>query len=127
MRAVNESDAKQMWVTSQFGQQIINVGTNLPLQAGNGRTWSYNQTEMILKDDRSPHKALTRGWAKKDGVHVVTWDKTKDLIVQLFIKQTREERTGLSGRYSCSKILNYEKNPTFEKPYRSTFQASKST
>ena len=36
MRSVNENESKQLWVESDFGQQLINVGTNFPLQAGAG-------------------------------------------------------------------------------------------
>ena len=32
MATVDEKDGRQLWVTSDYGNQLINVETNLPLQ-----------------------------------------------------------------------------------------------
>ena len=46
----------------------------------------------MLIDARTSNKVLTRGWGKVEGAWTGTWDKKTDLIVQLFIKQTRKDR-----------------------------------
>ena len=52
MMTVDENDSTQKWVLSDYGQQIINVGTNLPLQAWEGRNWIWNGEAKVLIDAR---------------------------------------------------------------------------
>ena len=52
----DESDPTQLWVTSDYGQQLINVGTNLPFQAHEGRSWIWDEEGKVLIDARKPNK-----------------------------------------------------------------------
>ena len=52
----DESDLTQLWVTSDYGQQLINVGTNLPFQAHEGRSWIWDEEGKVLIDARKPDK-----------------------------------------------------------------------
>ena len=56
MMTKDDSDHTQLWVTSDFGQQLINVGTNLPFQAHEGRSWIWDQEGKVLIDARKPDK-----------------------------------------------------------------------
>ena len=48
MRSVNENESKQLWVESDFGQQLINVGTNFPLQAGAGLVTNHSNARWWI-------------------------------------------------------------------------------
>ena len=56
MMTKDESDPTQLWVTSDYGQQLINVGTNLPFQAHEGRSWIWDEEGKVLIDARKPNK-----------------------------------------------------------------------
>ena len=56
MMTKDDSDPTQLWVTSDYGQQLINVGTNLPFQANEGRSWTWDQEGKVLIDARKPNK-----------------------------------------------------------------------
>ena len=56
MMTKDDSDPTQLWVTSDYGQQLINVGTNLPFQANEGRSWIWDQEGKVLIDARKPNK-----------------------------------------------------------------------
>ena len=71
----NENDPKQLWVTSDYGQQLINVGTNLPLQAGIGKSWIWDKEGMVLKDARKTDTVMDRGWSQEDGKSVGTFNR----------------------------------------------------
>jgi len=71
----NEKDPKQLWVTSDYGQQLINVGTNLPLQAGIGKSWIWDKEGMVLKDARKTDTVMDRGWSQEDGKSVGTFNR----------------------------------------------------
>ena len=47
-----------MWVFSDYGQQVINVGTNMPLMAGQGRSWVYDDNSKTLDDGRNIDKVV---------------------------------------------------------------------
>ena len=56
MNTINSNPA-QKWVISDYGQQLINVGTNLPLKAGTeGRSWIWDSEGMVLIDARKTNK-----------------------------------------------------------------------
>ena len=59
MMTKDESDPTQLWVTSDYGQQLINVGTNLPFQAHEGRSWIWDEEGKVLIDARKPNKVGT--------------------------------------------------------------------
>ena len=80
----NESDPTQLWVASDYGQQLINVGTNLPLQAGQGKSWILDKESMVLVDARDTNKAMTRAWTMEDGATVTTYTN-RSSIVQKFV------------------------------------------
>ena len=54
----DDSDLTQLWVTSDYGQQLINVGTNLPFQAHEGRSWIWDEEGKVLIDARKPNKVV---------------------------------------------------------------------
>ena len=69
----DETDPNQLWVASDYGQQFINVGTNLPLQAGEGKSWIFDG--LYLVDARNTNMVMT---AKKgqDGANVLTQENS---------------------------------------------------
>jgi len=84
MMTKDESDLTQLWVTSDYGQQLINVGTNLPFQAHEGRSWIWDQEGKVLIDARKPDKVMVRGWNQNDGAGVFTYQRNNGPS-QLFI------------------------------------------
>ena len=50
---MDRTNAHQMWVFSDYGQQVINVGTNMPLKAGQARSWVYDDNSKTLDDGRN--------------------------------------------------------------------------
>ena len=53
METMDRTNAHQMWVFSDYGQQVINVGTNMPLKAGQARSWVYDDNSKTLDDGRN--------------------------------------------------------------------------
>ena len=72
----DETDPNQLWVASDYGQQFINVGTNLPLQAGEGKSWIWDG--LFLLDARNTKMVMTVQywlWLKdEDGANVLTFE-----------------------------------------------------
>ena len=50
---MDRTNAHQMWVFSDYGQQVINVGTNMPLKADQARSWVYDDNSKTLDDGRN--------------------------------------------------------------------------
>ena len=73
----DETDPNQLWVASDYGQQFINVGTNLPLQAGEGKSWIWDGKYLV--DARNTNMVMTVQywlWLKdEDGANVLTFEK----------------------------------------------------
>jgi len=80
----NENDPNQLWVASDYGQQFINVGTNLPLEAGIGKSWIWDKEGMVLKNARKPNEVMDRGWKQEDGKSIGTFGRHNGTN-QLFI------------------------------------------
>ena len=80
----NENDPNQLWVASDYGQQFINVGTNLPLAAGIGKSWIWDKEGMVLKNARKPNEVMDRGWKQEDGKSIGTFGRHNGTN-QLFI------------------------------------------
>ena len=80
----NENDPNQWWVASDYGQQFINVGTNLPLAAGIGKSWIWDKEGMVLKNARKPNEVMDRGWKQEDGKSIGTFGRHNGTN-QLFI------------------------------------------
>ena len=66
--------------TTDFGNQVLNKDTGLPLSAGwpNSGSWRLNGKLVALDDqnriiDLVQGRALDRGWNQADGVTVGTW------------------------------------------------------
>jgi len=75
MMTQNENNPNQKWVFSDYGKQIINVGTNLPMKAGKGRNWIWDKEGMVMIDARRTNEVMDRGWQEKDGKSVGTWGR----------------------------------------------------
>merc|ERR1719189_2095602 len=75
MMTTNENNPNQKWVFSDYGEQIINVGTNLPMKAGKGRSWIWDKEGMGMIDARRTNEVMDRGWQEKDGKSVGTWGR----------------------------------------------------
>ena len=83
----NETDPNQLWVASDYGQQFINVGTNLPLQAGEGKSWIWDG--LYLVDARNTNMVMTAKKANdnQDGAIVLTQENS-GIKRQKFEKKT---------------------------------------
>ena len=58
--------------TTDFGNQVINKETRLPLQCGFGKDWRLDGSLVALDEksriiDLRREKALDRGWVQADG------------------------------------------------------------
>ena len=83
----DETDPNQLWVASDYGQQFINVGTNLPLQAGEGKSWIWDG--LYLVDARNTNMVMTAKKANdnQDGANVLTQENS-GIKRQKFEKKT---------------------------------------
>ena len=79
-------DKYQMWIQSDFGQQLINLGTKLPMKAGPGRNWHFDEKEGLMWDVRRPEEVLDRGWDERDGIDIGTFSMQGGLN-QRFLKR----------------------------------------
>ena len=72
----DETDPNQLWVASDYGQQFINVGTNLPLQAGEGKSWIWDGKYLV--DARNTNMVMTAKKANdnQDGAKVLTQENS---------------------------------------------------
>jgi len=65
-----------MWVFSDYGQQVINVGTNMPLKAGwQARSWVYDDDSKTLDDGRNIGSVVfdfngPKTWWKIDNINL---------------------------------------------------------
>ena len=73
MWTMDESNLNQMWVQSAYGGQIFNVGTGMPLKAGKGRSWTFDEAEGLIHDQRFPTEVIHRAWQQNDGANSGTW------------------------------------------------------
>ena len=73
MWSLDFNDESQQWV-QVLGNQYINLQSLLPLYAGTGRAWTYDDEMKRVVDVVNPGKALDRGWAQWDGAFVHTYD-----------------------------------------------------
>ena len=73
MYTLDEENVNQLWVLTDFGNQIINVGTGKPLKAGGGRSWRFDVEEGLIWDTRQPERVIDRGWVKEDGSGMGTY------------------------------------------------------
>lgn len=74
MMSLNVTNEQQLWSLTDVGQQAINLATGLPLSAGQGKSWIYDESNRLV-DARHQDKAIDRGWNQSNGVSVGTWNK----------------------------------------------------
>ena len=100
----DENDANQLWVASDYGQQFINVGTNLPLEAGIGKSWIWDKEGMVLKNARKPNEVMDRGWKQEDGKSIGTFGRHNGAN-QLFINTLDTFSTSVLGTVVVTSVL----------------------
>ena len=100
----NENDPNQLWVASDYGQQFINVGTNLPLAAGIGKSWIWDKEGMVLKNARKPNEVMDRGWKQEDGKSIGTFGRHNGTN-QLFINTLDTFSTSVLGKVVTTSVL----------------------
>ena len=113
MMTQNENNPNQKWIFSDYGKQIINVGTNLPMKAGKGRNWIWDKEGMVMIDARRTNEVMDRGWQEKDGKSVGTWGRHGGAN-QLFINTNDVfSEIGLTGKtgHVLRKGAVYSKSP----------------
>ena len=82
----DETDPNQLWVASDYGHQFINVGTNLPLQAGEGKSWIWDGKYLV--DARNTNMVMTaKQNDNQDGAKVLTQENS-GIKRQMFEKKT---------------------------------------
>ena len=72
MYTLDEDNVNQLWVLTDFGNQIINVATGKPLSVGGGKTWRFDMEEGLIWDTRTG-RVMDRGWAQVDGNVIGTY------------------------------------------------------
>ena len=65
----DSNNPNQLWMETSIGNQFINVGTGLPLKAGNGRAWTFGEHQRIFE----PTGQVLLAWLKdEDGLDLWT-------------------------------------------------------
>ena len=84
METMDRTNAHQMWVFSDYGQQVINVGTNMPLKAGQARSWVYDDNSKTLDDGRNIGSVVfnTNGG---------TWNKIENINLYLILQSVNAD------------------------------------
>jgi len=72
MYTLDEDNVNQLWVLTDFGNQIINVATGKPLSVGGGKAWRFDMEEGLIWDTRTG-RVMDRGWAQVDGNVIGTY------------------------------------------------------
>ena len=81
---------RQQWIETKIGNQFINVGTGLPLFAGNGRAWIFGEEHRVV--DPFYGQAIWVPWADEDGGNIGCSipDESWKNPTQMFIKLTKK-------------------------------------
>ena len=86
MMTFDPNDPAQKWVESDMGNQITNVGSNIGLYAGEGRSFKWDEYYNMLNDTRKDGKSLRRGWGQNDGVGVSIGNANPNALINIWIR-----------------------------------------